>query len=611
MQHQYSDRKFVIGGIIILVSFIFIIRIFYLQIIDDSYKMSSENNSQRQVTQYPARGVITDRKNKILVYNEAAYDLMIIPRQLKPFDTIDFCNVLEISREQVRTIISETKNYSRYKPSVFLKQLSPETYAVLQEKLYKFPGFFVQARTLRKYPLRIAAHLLGYIGEVDEAKTLEDSYYKSGDYVGISGIEKSYEEKLRGTKGVSIFLVDVHNRIKGSYKNGKYDTLPIPGLNIETSLDADLQAYGEKLMQNKTGSIVAIEPSTGEILTLVSSPTYDPNLLVGRVRAVNYQKLSEDSIKPLFNRALMAKYPPGSTFKLINGMIALQEGVITPRTTFSCSLGYHAGGLTVDCHRHPSPLDYLGSIQNSCNAYYCNTFRLILDDPLFNSVSKSFSNWRNHVVSFGFGSRLGCDLLNELPGFIPDVTYYDRYFGKNRWKSLTVISLAIGQGELGITPLQMANLTATIANRGYYYIPHIIKKVEGQESIDNKFTTKHYTTIDKEYFELVIEGMEKVVTGGTARVAFMDSIAICGKTGTAQNPQGDCHSIFIAFAPKINPRIAMAVYVENGGYGSYWAAPIARLMIEKYLNDSISRPDLEERMFNGNLINPGKGEKGD
>jgi penicillin-binding protein 2 len=399
--------------------------------------------------------------------------------------------------------------------------------------------------------------------------------------------------------------------IKGSYKNGKYDTLPVPGLNIVISIDAELQAYGERLMQNKIGSIVAIEPSTGEILALVSSPAYDPNLLVGRVRTTNFQKLSEDTVKPLFNRALMAKYPPGSTFKLINGMIALQEGVIDLHTTFSCNMGYHAGGITVGCHKHSSPLDYIGSIQNSCNAYYCNVFRNILDDPAYNSVSRSFSNWRRHVVSFGFGSRLGSDLMNELPGFIPNVDYYDKYFGKNHWKSLTVISLAIGQGELGITPLQMTNMTAAIANRGYYFIPHIIKKIEGKKSIDKKFTTPHFTTINKKYFEFVVEGMEKVVTGGTARVAYMDSISICGKTGTAQNPHGDDHSIFIAFAPKDSPRIAMAVYVENGGFGSIWAAPIARLMIEKYLTDTITIPELEVRILEGNLLNPGKVEKGD
>jgi penicillin-binding protein 2 len=610
-QHQFSERKFIIGGVIVLVSLAFLCRLFFLQLIDDSYKLSSENNSQRQVTQYPARGIVFDRNNKILVYNEAAYDLMVIPRQLKQFDTLDFCTVLEISKEQVRKSLKEAKNYSKYRPSIFLKQLSPETYAVFQEKQYKFPGFFVQARTLRKYPQKIAAHLLGYIGEVDENTSKENKYYKAGDYIGISGIEKSYEEELRGTKGVSIFLVDVHNMIKGSYKNGKYDTLPVPGLNIVISIDAELQAYGERLMQNKIGSIVAIEPSTGEILALVSSPAYDPNLLVGRVRTTNFQKLSEDTVKPLFNRALMAKYPPGSTFKLINGMIALQEGVIDLHTTFSCNMGYHAGGITVGCHKHSSPLDYIGSIQNSCNAYYCNVFRNILDDPAYNSVSRSFSNWRRHVVSFGFGSRLGSDLMNELPGFIPNVDYYDKYFGKNHWKSLTVISLAIGQGELGITPLQMTNMTAAIANRGYYFIPHIIKKIEGKKSIDKKFTTPHFTTINKKYFEFVVEGMEKVVTGGTARVAYMDSISICGKTGTAQNPHGDDHSIFIAFAPKDSPRIAMAVYVENGGFGSIWAAPIARLMIEKYLTDTITIPELEVRILEGNLLNPGKVEKGD
>jgi len=468
---------------------------------------------------------------------------------------------------------------------------------LLQEELYRFPGFYVQARTLRKYTQPVASHLLGYVGEVDNKLIARDRYYRAGDYIGVSGIEKNYEEQLRGTKGVNIFLVDVHNNIKGSYADGRYDTTAVPGTNLWSTIDLDLQVYGENLMQNKSGSIVAIEPATGEILALVTSPTYDPSLLVGRVRSGNFASLQADTLKPLFDRALMASYPPGSTFKIMNGLIGLQENVIRPASRFECHMGYHAGSITVGCHSHESPLDLREAVAQSCNAWFCNAFRYILENSEYASVQDAYDRWREYLVSFGFGNKLGIDLPNELPGFIPTRSYYDRYYGKDRWKALTVISLAIGQGEIGATPLQMANMAATIANRGSFFIPHVVKKI-GDDGAPAAMYTQRYTTgISPENFVPVIEGMEGAVNGGpgsTARGARLDSIIICGKTGTAQNPHGKDHSIFVAFAPKDNPQIAIAVYVENAGFGSTFAAPIASLMIEEYLTGTVKRKYLED-----------------
>jgi penicillin-binding protein 2 len=593
--NPYAGRKYVVGGIIVLVGLVFLIRLFLLQVVESSYKTTAESNARRVEIQYPARGLIYDRNGEILVYNEAAYDLMITPSQTASFDTTDFCRILEISKQDVIDRIRAARKYSIYKPSVFMRQISSITYAVMQEKLYKFPGFFVQPRTLRKYPRDIAAHALGYVGEVDDRDIEQNPYYQMGDYIGVSGIEKSYEEVLRGKKGKKIFLVDVHNRIKGSYQGGRADNRAEVGTNVVSTLDADLQAYGEKLMQKFRGSIVAIEPSTGEVLALVTSPAYRPSLLVGRVRSDNFRMLSEDTLKPWFNRALMAFYAPGSTFKTVNGLIGLQEKVITTASEYYCDLGFHLAGFTVACHRHPTPLDFRGAIQNSCNAYFCHVYMNILNDPKFKSVADAYMNWRKHLLSFGFGNVLHSDFVNELPGFIPDDKFYDNIYGKGHWNFLTVRSLSIGQGELGITPLQMANLAATLANRGYYYIPHIVKEIEGGE-IDRRFRARHYTGIDSVYFEAITDGMEGAVNrpGGTAWRARVSQFTVCGKTGTAENAHGEDHSIFIAFAPKYEPRIAISVYVENGGFGNIWAAPIAGLMAEKYLTDSISRSWMEE-----------------
>jgi len=599
---QHKDRKYSIGIIILVAALILLVRLFYLQVIDSSYKLSAENNSKRIDFDYPARGLIYDRDNRLLVYNQPSYDLMIAPYELKPFDSLELCNILNIRIERLREGI---KNSYQKRRDPFIKQLSPETYAVLQEKLFKFPGFYVKARTLRKYEHEIAPHLLGYIGEVDDADIASDPYYAPGDYIGISGVEKSYEKFLRGEKGQKVYLVDVHSRIMGAYQGGRFDKNARVGQNIICTIDADLQTYGEKLMKNYKGSVVGIEPSTGEILIFISSPAYNPSLLIGRQRTANYQLLQKDTLEPLFNRPLMANYPPGSTFKTINGLIALQEKVITVDTKFYCDLGYYYGRKKVACHNHDSPLNFPQAVQNSCNAYFCNVFRKIIEDGKFSSVTEAYINWRKHVTSFGFGNKLNSDFTNELPGFIAPSTYYDKYYGKNGWKALTILSLAIGQGELLITPIQMANMTATIANHGYYFTPHVVKKIQGQNNIEPRFTERKYTTIDSAIFDPVIKGMDLAVNGGAGSTAYwarLKDIIICGKTGTAENPHGEDHSIFIAFAPKDDPQIAIAVFVENAGFGSSYAAPIASLLIEKYLTDTITRSWMEKRILETNLL---------
>ncbi len=605
------DRKFVVSSIMIAAIAAILLRLFFIQVVDSSYKVTASNNVLHYVTQYPARGIIFDRKNEVLVSNQAAYDLMIIKNQVKAFDTLEFARLLGITKEQVQEnfkSMMRSRYFSAYKQYPFIKQISAKDYARFQEKMFLFPGFFVQARTLRTYPFNIAGGLFGYVGEVDESVLERKPYYKRGDYIGINGLEKTYEEQLRGQKGVSIYMVDVHNQIKGSYADGKYDTIAVPGKNINLSIDAELQAYGEKLMVNKLGSVVAIEPSTGEILALVSSPSYDPELLVGRVRTNNFKDLQSDPLKPLFNRASMAMYPPGSTFKLINGLIGLQEGVLRPEMRYPCHGGYPYG-RGVGCHEHRSPLDLIHSVENSCNAYFCYVFRNIVDNPKYSSPAEALGEWRRYVQSFGFGKRLGSDVANELNGIVASPELYNRIYGKNAWKSITIVSLSIGQGELGITPLQMANMSAILANRGHYYTPHLVKRIDGDKGIDPKFKVKHQTLIDTALFRPIVEGMYLAVngepgSGATARRAAVPGLDICGKTGTAQNPHGDDHSIFIAFAPKDNPKIAIAVYVENGGFGATYAAPIASLMIEKYLKDSLSRPELEKFLLDANLMNP-------
>lgn len=597
-----QGRSSVILLIFFSVGFIFLIRLFTIQVIDDSYKASADDNAIRKVTEYPARGLIYDRKGKLLVYNEPVYDLMIVPKQAKNTDTAQFCKLVRITSAEYADLFRKAKNYSPVKPSIFIKQLSVETYGTLQEVLFKFPGFYVQPRTLRKYPDPMAAHLFGYIGEVDTNITKKDPYYKEGDYIGKSGIEQSYEKVLRGKRGTRTMLVDVFNREKGSFHEGKFDTAAVAGQNLTLSLDATLQAYGEKLFQNKVGGVVAIDPSSGEILACVSSPGYDPNLLVGRMRTKNYATLLFEPTKPLFNRALMAYYPPGSTFKLINDLIAEQEGVLFPNTSYYCDGGYHMGSQTVKCDARHGSLTLQMAIAHSCNTYHCYVFRSTMDQKRFKSAEEGYLNWRNHVLTFGIGKRLFSDLPQELKGNVPSVEYYDRYFGKGRWKSSTVVSLSIGQGELGITPLQMANTMCIIANKGYYYVPHIVRAISDSAGISPHFLEKQYTDVDPKYYDIVIDGMESVVESGTAAGSKIKDIVVCGKTGTAQNPHGRDHSLFVGFAPKENPKIAIGIMVENGGWGSDWGAPIATLMIEKYLRDSISRPELEKRMFEGVVL---------
>lgn len=599
MYNPGSGQRIVFLGIITSVVIIFLIRLFYVQVINESYSVSATNNVLRYITDYPARGMIYDRKGKIIAFNQAVYDLMVVPKQVKDIDTLEFCNLLEISKESFIEKMKKATSFSKMKASTFEKQISAESYATFQEKLYKFQGFYVQPRTLRKYPRNTAAHVLGYIGEVNDALIEKNPYYRIGDYIGISGIEQSYEQELRGRRGVRIVMVDVFNREKGSYKNGIYDTIAIAGQNLIATLDAELQSYGEQLLQNKIGSLVAIEPQTGEILAMISSPSYDPNLLVGRVRSKNYGYLLKDPNKPLFNRAMQAYYPPGSTFKLTNALAALQEGIIFPSTSFAHS--FVVGSKSVKCHPHP-PIALEGAIQYSCNPYFCNTFRAFVDNRKYGSSEKGYRVWRDYQMSFGIGKKIGVDMPHELKGLIPSVEFYDKYYGKGRWKASTIYSLGIGQGELGINPMQMANIICIIANKGYYYTPHVIKQIGRHANTTRNLGKRHYTKVSPENFTIIQDGMQRVVEAGTARVARFDSLVICGKTGTAQNPHGKDHSLFVAFAPRENPKIAIAVMVENSGYGATWAAPIASLMMEKYLKDSVKRHDLEERMLKGYLL---------
>lgn len=605
MINPYTNRKYVIGGIIIAFSIIFIIRIFFLQIIDTSLKYSADNNSQRRITKYPARGIIYDRNGRMLVFNEAAYDLMVIPQQTKQFDTLDLCKTIEVTYDEFINQYNKALQYSTYRPSVIVSQISSKTYAVLQEKLFKFPGFFVQGRTLRKYPNPIASHILGYVGEVDQKIISKNNYYKQGDYIGISGIEKTYENYLRGKKGVSIYMVDVHNRIMGSFADGKFDTAAVVGTNIKCTIDADLQQYGEKLMSHKKGSIVAIEPSTGEILMLVSSPSYDPSLLVGRIRSKNYVELLKDSLKPLFNRATMASYPPGSTFKLVMALIGQQEGVLNANTRYPCAKGYPPLGGHPKCHSHGSPLNLIEAIGHSCNSYFSYVFKSVIENKKYKNTYKAFEAWRKIALSFCVGRKTGSDIANELNGNIPTVKYYNKVFGEKRWHASTVISLGIGQAEMGITPLQSANVVSIIANKGWYYIPHLIKEIgnNNKDTSLQKFKVRNYTLInDTNIYNNVITGMSDAVERGTAAALKIDGIDFCAKTGTAQNPHGKDHSVFVAFAPKNNPKIAIAVLVENAGFGATWAGPIASLIMEKYINKKVKRTDLEKRIFETNLI---------
>ena len=591
-------------------------RLFVIQIVDTSYKIDASNNSMVYQTIYPTRGIIHDRNGKILVGNKMTYDLLVTPKEVEAFDTLTLCNVLGISPEFVREKMDEYHRYRTrigYRSVVMLKQIPPETYLKFAEVSYRFPGFRGQARSIREYPFNAGGNLLGYVSEVDKAYIeSHNGEYASGDYAGKTGIEAAREKELRGEKGYAIFLRNSRNKIESRYRNGEMDKEAIPGNDITTTIDADLQKYGQMLMQNKVGSLVAIEPSTGEILTLVSSPGIDVDVLADF--GSHYNEILNDPYKPMFNRAVQAPYPPGSVFKLVNGLIGLQEGVLTPETEYPCSMGYHFGRNKLGCHDHRSPLDLEESIMMSCNAYYCYVLRSILENGKYGSIAEALDKWNEYVKSFGFGRKLGSDFPAELGGTIPDAAYYDKVYGKNAWKATNIISLSIGQGEIGCTPLHLANLCATIANRGYYYIPHIVKDSE-HVSIDSKFRQRQYTMVDTSYFPVVVEGMYRAVnsgygSGATASIAAVDGLDICGKTGTAQNPRGDDNSVFICFAPKDNPKIAVAAYIEHGSFGARWAAPIASLLVEKYLTGEISpqRGYLETRVLEGNLMDKVKAE---
>jgi penicillin-binding protein 2 len=583
---------------------IFVLRLFSIQITNKTYKQFATRNVLRKIVVFPARGYIYDRNKKLMVYNKAAYDLMIIPREAKAFDTTELCRIVQLDRVELRDAIRKAKQYSYYKPSIIAGQIAPEIYAPLQEKLYKYPGFFVQSRTLREYPSKSAAQVLGYVGEVSQSNIEKDKYYRSGDYIGVTGLEKAYESELRGIKGVNNYMVDVHNRIKGKYNGGASDTTAILGQNLLTGLNADVQAYAELLMTNKRGAIVAIEPASGEIIAMVSAPSYDPNLLVGRQRSINYGQLVTDSInKPMWNRAIIGTFPPGSTFKLVNALIALQEHSLSPFDRYSCS---GPASTPIKCtHNHVSPLAMREGIRESCNSYFWNLFRTIINHSA--TPAEGFQKWRDYVMSFGFGQKLGTELSSEVAGNIPQVAYYDKYFGQSRWNAMTVRSLAIGQGELLVTPLQLANMVATIANRGYYIAPHLVKAIQDTSRVfrELKFEKKN-SGIDPEYYHLVIEGMQAVVEETKLNQSIhIDDVIICGKTGTVQNPHGADHSAFVGFAPRDNPKIAIAVFIQNAGFGATYAAPIAGLIMEKYLNDSIAptRRELAQRLIETDLMN--------
>ena len=585
-------------------------KLFVIQIIDDKYKESAENNSMVYSIIYPTRGIIHDRNGQILVGNKVAYDLLVTPREVEEFDTLGLAKVLNVEAAVIKEKMDEYRKNRRrigWQTVVMLKQIPQEVYMQFAEVSYRFPGFRGQARSIREYPYNAGGNLLGYVSEVDAnfLKRNPDEY-KAGDYAGMTGIEAAREKELRGEKGYTIWLRNSKNRIESRYKDGEMDKEAIPGKDITTTIDAELQHYGQKLMQNKVGSLVAIEPSTGEILAMVSSPGIDVEMLANIGQ--HYGEISSNPYKPMFNRAVQAPYPPGSVFKLVNGLIGLEEGVVSPGTHYPCSMGYHFGRNKLGCQAHKSPLNFEESIMMSCNAYYCYILRDLLENKKYGTIGVAMDKWQEYVKSFGFGQKLGSDFPSELGGFIPGSGYYNKVYGKGGWKATTVISLSIGQGEIGTTPLHMANLCATIANRGFYYIPHIIKDSE-HVRIEDKYKEKHYTMVDTTHFPKVVGGMYRAVnsgfgSGGTASIAAVKGLEICGKTGTAQNPHGNDHSVFICFAPKDNPKIAVAAYVENGGFGATYAAPIASLLTEMYLNKEISeeRKYLEERMLNSNLM---------
>ena len=607
--YKLEKRKYIIGGFVVLVSLIYAIRLFDLQINDSKYKQSADSNAFLKKTIYPPRGLMYDRNGELVVYNQPAYDVMMIPRDVQNFDTVDFCETLNITREELRRRFELMRDkrsnpgYSAYTPQRLIAQLSSQDYGRLQEKLYRFPGVFIQKRILRQYNYATAANVLGNIREVNATDIKNDDYYTAGDYTGDLGVERSYETYLRGVKGTEILIRAANGRIQGRYENGAHDIAPISGRDLKLSIDIKLQQYAESLMVGKRGAVVAIEPATGEVLCLVSSPSYDPRLLVGRQRGENYRKLVNDESWPLFDRSIMGAYPPGSTFKPSQGLIFLQEGIITPSTTFPCYHGYISGGLRVGCHSHGSPLPLKPAIQTSCNAYFCWGFKYMIDKrSKYGTPAKAFEVWKNHLVSMGYGYRLGIDMPHEGRGFLPNAKFYDKFYGEGHWSANTIISVSIGQGEVNATPLQIANLSATIANRGWFITPHVVKEIQ-DTVMPPELLKKRVPTVEARWYNEVAEGMRMAVIGGTCRRAAIKDIEVAGKTGTAQNPHGKDHSAFMGFAPYSSPKIAVAVYVENGGWGATFGVPIGSLVMEKYLTGHIApeRKGLETQMLTTTL----------
>lgn len=598
---NFDERKYVLIAAVVFICIVFILRLFWIQVVDDSWTARAADISERKVTVFPSRGLIYDRHGELLVANTPVYDIMVVPREIKDLDTLGLSKLLNVPMDQVRERLRKARDYSVWKPSEFERQITSGQYAVISVHLYKYAGFYGQSRTLRTYPPHLGAHMLGYLSEVNARKVEQDPYYKPGDVIGVGGLESHYEKELRGKRGVKYVVVDVHNNIQGPFKGGQFDTLAYAGKNLYTSIDAKMQALGERLMRNKKGSIVALDPRTGEVLALVSSPSYDPELLVGRVRNTNYRTLQQDSLVPLFDRALQAQYPPGSIFKLVQAAIALQEGVITLNTGFPCNKAL------VGCHNHPNARNVEEAVQMSCNPYFYQVFKREIEQgkspDRFKDAAMGMAEWKPFMESFGLGRPPALDLPAVKGGSIPGVAYYNKVYGELRWAFSNIYSLSIGQGEVLVVPMQMANLAAIFANRGYYYDPHVVRAIG---NVDSQKTgiERHETMVDDQWFPPIVEGMRRVVNeaGGTARSARIPGITVCGKTGTAQNPHGKDHAVFIAFAPMDDPKIAIAVYVENSGFGGTWAAPIASLCMEQYLTDTITRPELVQKMLDANLI---------